>query len=159
MINRWEQDLKLALRLDDVSGQYFRQSMQIDFKPDNSPVTEVDLKIERCLRDIIEAECPDDKMIGEEFGQNENLPSLDKRMWVIDPIDHTRHFARGNPEYGTLIALNSRGSAFCRSYFRSQLGEEMVGDQRRRSMGKSAKDQGIIGSISKCSTSRDIWLS
>jgi hypothetical protein len=32
--------------------------------------------------------------------------------WVIDPIDHTRHFARGDPNYGTLIALVSEGVAY-----------------------------------------------
>lgn len=113
MTYNWEQDIKLALKLadvaDEVSSQYFRQSMEISLKQDSSPVTNVDLKIERCLRDIIEAEFPDDEVLGEEFGLNQHLPEVNKRMWVIDPLDHTRHFARGNPEYGTLIALLVEG--------------------------------------------------
>jgi histidinol-phosphatase len=110
MTHNLEQDLDLALRLadvaDDISSRYFRQSMQIDFKQDKTPVSEVDLKIERCLRDIIVAERPNDEIVGEELGQYEHLSRLNKRMWVIDPLDHTRHYTRGNPEYGTLIALS-----------------------------------------------------
>lgn len=67
------------------------------------PVTEADLGIERALRARIDAQRPDDGILGEEFG---NKPSNSGLTWVIDPIDGTRSFMSGVPLWGTLIALN-----------------------------------------------------
>jgi histidinol-phosphatase len=105
----WDQELQLALRLadisDEISRRYFHKSMEVNLKQDSSPVTEVDFEIEHCLRKVIESECPNDGILGEEYGQTQYSSKEHQRTWVIDPLDHTRHFARGNPEYGTLIAL------------------------------------------------------
>ncbi len=77
--------------------------LRIDRKPDLTPVTEADTRIERELREIISAVRPDDAVVGEEFGAT-GAPDATWR-WVIDPIDGTKSFARGNEAWATLIAL------------------------------------------------------
>jgi len=51
---------------------------------------------------MIEEAFPDDGMLGEEGTQK---PSRSGRRWIIDPIDGTRDFIRGNFLWGVLIGL------------------------------------------------------
>lgn len=98
--------LPLANRMADVSAeiikQYFRTPFTVETKRDLSPVTIADRSVEQALRAIIEAERPDDGILGEEFGEK---PSKSGLTWVIDPIDGTKSFTIGRPTFGTLIAL------------------------------------------------------
>jgi histidinol-phosphatase len=106
-------DLDLALRLADcadaVSLKWFQRGGESKLKLDGSPVTAADLEIERTLRKIIKRKSPFDLIYGEEFSDHSHQFTLDSPTWVIDPIDHTRHFARGDPNYGTLVALIVEG--------------------------------------------------
>ena len=87
-----------------VRDQLTRLSLEI--KPDGSPVTSVDLAVEQMLRERIDAAYPQHGIVGEEFGSRD----LDAEwVWVLDPIDGTRQFAAGLPNYGILIALCHRG--------------------------------------------------
>jgi histidinol phosphatase-like enzyme (inositol monophosphatase family) len=83
-----------------------RASFEVEIKQDGSPVTNVDIAVEQALRERIEAEFPEHGILGEE------LPIRNpgaRWMWVIDPIDGTRQFAAGLPNYGSLIALCHHG--------------------------------------------------
>jgi histidinol-phosphatase len=107
-------DLALALELADVadaiSMERFRaHDLKIDAKPDLSPVTEADHAIERHARERIGAERPDHAIIGEEFGVVGDRNATWR--WVIDPIDGTRSFVRGNETWATLIALQRDGES------------------------------------------------
>jgi inositol-phosphate phosphatase / L-galactose 1-phosphate phosphatase / histidinol-phosphatase len=101
-----EDDLFLAQRLADAAGEairpYFRASFHSEAKADRSPVTEADRAAEAAMRAIIEAERPNDGIIGEEYGVTREGA---ERRWVLDPIDGTRSFMTGRPIFGTLIAL------------------------------------------------------
>jgi histidinol-phosphatase len=103
-------DLELALRLaaaaDELSLARFRAlDLRVDTKPDLTPVTEADQAIERRLREILAAERPDDAIVGEEEG----VTGEAARRWILDPIDGTKHYSRGIPAFGTLIALEEDG--------------------------------------------------
>ncbi|MEL6528814.1 MAG: inositol monophosphatase family protein [Pseudomonadota bacterium] len=103
-------DLKLANRLADAAGEAIRPFFRADFvtetKSDSSAVTEADRAAEQAMRAIIEAERPDDGIIGEEYGtRNEGAG----RQWVLDPIDGTQSFIAGRAIFGTLIALMQDG--------------------------------------------------
>jgi len=89
-----------ALASATVREQIAHPSVEI--KSDGSPVTAVDLAVEKVLRERIDAAYPHHGMLGEEFGTRD----LDAEwVWVVDPIDGTRQFAAGLPNYGILIAL------------------------------------------------------
>ncbi len=77
-----------------------------EIKADGSPVTSVDRAVETALRQSIEGHHPRHGIIGEEF--DDRAPEADW-AWVLDPIDGTKHFVAGLPNYGVLIALCHEG--------------------------------------------------
>ena len=96
--------------LADASGaiarRHFRTPFDVDRKADASPVTIADREAESAIRDILKRECPDDGVLGEEFGAD----GADRRLvWVIDPIDGTKAFISGRPTFVTLVALLEDG--------------------------------------------------
>ena len=103
-------DIHLAGQLADAAGAairpYFRSEFGLETKADASPVTRADRAAETAICDILEARCPDDGIIGEEYGAVRPGAS---RQWVIDPIDGTTSFIAGRPMFGTLIALCQDG--------------------------------------------------
>lgn len=95
----------LANLSDEISLDRFNaQDLQIESKPDSSPVTDADRKVEQRIREVLAAERPLDKIVGEEFGSPNQINS-GERYWVIDPIDGTKNFLRGVPIWATLIGL------------------------------------------------------
>jgi histidinol phosphatase-like enzyme (inositol monophosphatase family) len=99
-------DIALANALADAAGAairpHFRSGVDVEMKPDDSPVTVADRAAEQAIRTLLAAEAPRDGIIGEEFGESQGSTG---RQWVIDPIDGTRAFIAGRPLFGTLIAL------------------------------------------------------
>jgi inositol-phosphate phosphatase/L-galactose 1-phosphate phosphatase/histidinol-phosphatase len=98
---------RLADEAGTVALRYFRQPVAVETKADASPVTRADREAERVMRSLIEAEYPDDGIVGEEHGRTRDGA---RRQWVLDPIDGTRSFVTGVPLFGTLIALAVDGA-------------------------------------------------
>ena len=92
----------LADAADDITMRRFRaRDLQVEAKPDMTPVTDADLAVEESLRNVLSRARPRDAMLGEEFGRT----GSSQRCWVIDPIDGTKNFVRGVPVWATLIGL------------------------------------------------------
>ncbi|MFZ2176029.1 MAG: histidinol-phosphatase [Rhodococcus sp. (in: high G+C Gram-positive bacteria)] len=107
----YDADLELALRIADEADAITRTrfgalDLRVDDKPDLTPVSDADLAVERAVRGTLEAERPDDAVLGEEFG---GATQFTGRQWVVDPIDGTKNFVRGVPVWATLIALLDDG--------------------------------------------------
>lgn len=103
-MNLQDDHIALALRLADRAREVLTASLPPDFetKDDGSPVTALDRAVEAALRTEINNDAPDHGIIGEEYGpENEDRDWV----WILDPIDGTRQFAAGLPNFGTLIAL------------------------------------------------------
>ena len=105
-------DIELLKRLADESDaisldRYSAQDLEIETKPDATPVTDADRAVERQIREILAAERASDLIVGEEFGRPDSIPA-NSRYWVIDPIDGTKNFLRGVPIWATLIGLVHR---------------------------------------------------
>lgn len=102
--------LDLAQRCADAAGavarRHYRTPVAVDVKADSSPVTIADREVETAIRTILEAERPDDGILGEEHGSRDLNAEY---VWVIDPIDGTKSFITGRPLFTTLIALLHRG--------------------------------------------------
>ncbi len=104
---KYASDLELIRRIgkaaDAVSmARFLSMDLVIETKPDSTPVTDADKATEKCIREILEAERPEDGILGEDFGAD---ITGKKRYCVIDPIDGTKSFLRGLPVWSTLIAL------------------------------------------------------
>ncbi|MBE6413020.1 MAG: inositol monophosphatase family protein [Verrucomicrobiaceae bacterium] len=115
--------------LADISGEYiaksFGKNVGVDFKCDNSPVTEIDRNTELLLRERIQQKFPTHGIIGEEFGNvNENA----EFVWVLDPIDGTKSFITKVPLFGTLIGLQYCGKPIVGVIDQPILKERIVGD-------------------------------
>lgn len=106
MNNSYQEYLNFAHNLADaaseISMQYFRTSLDIDNKNDDSPVTIADKNTELKIRSLIEKEYPNHGILGEEFESSN--PNADF-VWVIDPIDGTRSYIAGHKDFGNLISL------------------------------------------------------
>jgi histidinol-phosphatase len=103
-------DLDLARSLadiaDGVSVARFRAGdLQVDTKPDLTPVSDADRAVEQALRGQLADTRPGDAVCGEEFGATGDA----SRQWVIDPIDGTKNYVRGVPVWATLIGLVEDG--------------------------------------------------
>lgn len=97
---------RLAAAARDVVLRYFRRPVEIDVKPDESPVTVADREAEAAMRAILAAERPSHGVIGEEHGAERADADF---VWVLDPVDGTKRFISGHVQFGTLIALLRRG--------------------------------------------------
>ena len=82
-----------------------RDVLKIDIKEDRSPVTHVDHAIEQYLFDELGELCPEDGFKGEE---SRIRPSQSEREWVVDPIDGTVQFIRGQEFWSILVGLEER---------------------------------------------------
>ena len=80
---------------------HFRQSIHIEQKKDKSIRTEVDLLVEKFLKDQLCAAISGSGFIAEE---SKNV-DIQEYTWVIDPIDGTKNFVRGLPYFGISVAL------------------------------------------------------
>lgn len=89
-----------------LTHEYFIRGVEVDMKPDESPVTVADRQAEEMLRVRLRKEFPGDGFLGEEYGDE---PSSTGFRWIIDPIDGTRNFVRGVPIFATLVGLEHRG--------------------------------------------------
>ncbi len=102
---------RFAHRLADASGvvirPWFRKEIDVVDKGTGragfDPVTEADRAGETELRRLIKEAYPTHGILGEEHGREAGTDAL---TWVLDPIDGTRAFICGMPQWGTLIALN-----------------------------------------------------
>ncbi|MEU8822677.1 histidinol-phosphatase [Streptomyces sp. NPDC048636] len=106
----YHDDLRLAQVLADAADattmeRFKALDLQVETKPDMTPVTEADKAAEELIRGHLRRARPRDAVLGEEFGSEGSGP----RRWVIDPIDGTKNYVRGVPVWATLIALMERG--------------------------------------------------
>ncbi|MBI4527932.1 MAG: 3'(2'),5'-bisphosphate nucleotidase CysQ [Deltaproteobacteria bacterium] len=86
----------------------FGKDYRIEQKGKNNPVTTADLEANRRIREIILGRYPEDAWLSEE--DRDNLRRLNsRRVWVVDPIDGTREFIEGVPQFAVSIGLVLEG--------------------------------------------------
>ena len=103
--------LQFALRSSADAGKlilkhYRSQTLGVESKSDNSPVTVADRGAEELIRRQLAEQFPEDGVLGEEF---DDVPSNSGYRWVLDPIDGTKPFIHGVPLFGTLVGLEFEG--------------------------------------------------
>ena len=101
-------ELELALSVADLADaftlpHFVNRGFTVDWKTNQTEVTEVDRQAETLIVESLVARRPDHGAFGEEhgFAGDETSPW----RWVIDPIDGTSGFVRGIPVWASLIAL------------------------------------------------------
>jgi myo-inositol-1(or 4)-monophosphatase len=132
---------QLSIASGNVIKQYFRKKVNVESKPDHSPVTIADKQAEEIMRELITKNFPEHGIIGEEFG---NINEKAEYKWVLDPIDGTKSFICGAYSFGTLIALLRNGSPILGVYHQPVLGDLLIGDNEKTEV------NGEITSMREC---------
>lgn len=91
-------------------------------KPDQSPVTSADLAVNAILQDRLLGQFPADGWLSEESPDTEARLSA-SRVWVIDPIDGTKAFIRGESEFCISVALVEQSRPVLAAIFNPSTGE------------------------------------
>jgi len=77
-------------------------------KSHDNPVTAADLEANAAICARLRAEFPDDAILSEETADRpERLGA--ERVWIVDPLDGTKEFVEGVPQFAVSIALALRG--------------------------------------------------
>lgn len=93
-----------------------RDGFETFIKPDRSPVTTADLAVDRMLREALLAAFPDDGWLSEETA-DDPIRLEKKRVWVVDPIDGTKYFMRGESQFAVSAALVQEGTVVAGAVF------------------------------------------
>ena len=105
-------DLDLArgatLEAGAIAMRYFRKEHATWEKEPGQIVTDADIAVDRFLRERLIGARPGDAWLSEETV--DDRARLDAaRVWIVDPIDGTRSFAEGTPEFTVSVALVADG--------------------------------------------------
>jgi len=82
----------------------FRGKFDVREKSKNNPVTSADLEANRIIRECIQKNFPNDGWLSEEDSDNGDRLAL-SRVWVVDPIDGTKEFIEGVPQFAISIGF------------------------------------------------------
>jgi myo-inositol-1(or 4)-monophosphatase len=77
-------------------------------KSDDNPVTAADLEANAAIVAVLRAAFPDDALLSEETIDSPARLAA-SRVWIVDPLDGTKEFVEGVPEFAVSVALAVRG--------------------------------------------------
>jgi fructose-1,6-bisphosphatase/inositol monophosphatase family enzyme len=95
-------------------------------------VTVADRAMERVLGRELEALLPGSIVVGEEAAAEDPslLDALDHdKVWVVDPVDGTANFARGNEDFGVMVALVEHGVTSAAAIHLPLAGETLLAER------------------------------
>lgn len=88
----------------------WRSDVVVNRKSDDSPVTEADRRGEALILAELKRLYPDVPVISEEDASDFGVPeAIGPRFFLVDPLDGTKAFVRGDPNFTVNIALIERG--------------------------------------------------
>jgi len=109
-VAKWEAERAVAIEAAERAGRealrFFERDPVVQWKADRSPVSEADFAADRAIKETLHAAFPYDAILTEESGESAG-PS--GRRWIVAPVDGTRPFLRGIPDWSNLIALEAEG--------------------------------------------------
>jgi len=82
----------------------YGKDYRVEEKGKGNPVTTADLEANRKIREVLMDHYPDDGWLSEEDKDNLGRLKL-PRVWVVDPMDGTKEFIKGVPQFAVSIGL------------------------------------------------------
>jgi len=123
--------VSIAKDAGDAIMKIYNRDFQIDYKDDNSPLTEADIKANEIICRMLQKSYPEVPLLSEE---NNDVPYEIRNnweyYWCIDPIDGTKEFIEGNGEFTVNIALIHRDIPVLGVVYVPVLGEMYFAKQR-----------------------------
>ena len=100
---------------------WWRHDPSTEIKADGSSVSQADREADAAILGVLRAAFPDHDVLSEESGALG--PGGCDCRWIVDPLDGTRGFLRGDATWGPLIALEHQGQLVAAAMSMPALGE------------------------------------
>jgi 3'(2'), 5'-bisphosphate nucleotidase len=109
-IERLAEDLLgVALAAARVQMAHFRSGVAVETKADSSPVTVADRQSEEIILAGLTGVAPGVPVISEEAAAAGVIPATGDVYFLVDPLDGTKRFIKGEPQFTINIGLVERG--------------------------------------------------
>jgi myo-inositol-1(or 4)-monophosphatase len=108
----------------EIFARFTPGKIETEYKSGHDPVTEADRALDAALRKNLLRE--GEGWLSEESA--DDLSRLDReRVWVVDPLDGTREFVQGIPEFCVSIAMVERGQPVAAGICNPATNEILIG--------------------------------
>ena len=98
-----------AKKASEVILKYYNSSYEVQMKGKGNPVTDADIEADDILKEILMSETSGFGWLSEET--RDSGERLNKSMvWVVDPLDGTKEFVEGIPNFVISIGLVKEGN-------------------------------------------------
>lgn len=101
--------IELARAAGAVAARMQRGELGVEMKPGDEPVTAADRRASELIVAGLAETFPDDPIISEELAPAPGALGA-PRFWLVDPIDGTKDFIRGEDGYSVMIGLVCDGA-------------------------------------------------
>ena len=126
MSHALQKELDVLLNAMRLAGEVIltvqKQGFSIQRKMNNDILTQADVEANEVLKRELLGAFPQDGWLSEESVDHHDRLSCD-RVWIVDPIDGTKEFAQGIPEYAISVALVEQGIPCLASVYNPSTGE------------------------------------
>lgn len=108
-------EVQVAARLAREAGtlllDHLRRGLSVEHKTSaDDPVTAADREASALILGGLHAAFPDDALLSEEEADDARRLTY-RRVWIVDPIDGTKEFTTGSPDFAVSIGLAVDGEA------------------------------------------------
>ncbi len=111
----------------DVAAERFRTALEVEQKSGKTDVvTSADRRAQAAVVDRIRSHDPDATVVAEENGAGGTVPD-EGTVWLVDPIDGTDNFVRGDRCWATSVACLVDGQPVAAANVLPVLGDSYIG--------------------------------
>jgi 3'(2'), 5'-bisphosphate nucleotidase len=104
LANELQVATRLALEAGEIIRKLHASGISVDKKAGNEPVTQADRDANAHIVAGLTAEFPDDGLLTEE-APDDGSRLKRPRVWMVDPLDGTKDFIRGESGFAVMIGL------------------------------------------------------
>jgi len=97
--------ITIAKKAGETIMKIYKKDFSVEYKEDQSPLTEADLASHHLICDELSKFYPDIPILSEESADTFTLADENACFWCVDPLDGTKEFIKKNDEFAVNIAL------------------------------------------------------
>lgn len=114
----------------EAAMAHFGTGVAVERKADDSPVTAADHAAEAIILEALLRLTPEVAAVSEEAAATGTMPGPAPVFWLVDPLDGTREFVAGRPEFTVNVALIADGAPVLGVVHAPALGSTCIGHGR-----------------------------
>ena len=129
MNNILESIHQIALDAGQVILEHYQSGVEVMKKADDSPVTAADIAANTVIIEHLLKLTPDIPILSEESAHTDwQERQFWETFWLVDPLDGTKEFLKGNGEFTVNIALIKNGKPVLAVVYAPAQGKSWLGD-------------------------------